>query len=46
LRRTLETLLASRLSDDAILLGKLCASVLYAWVLMIGSLGLGRSSSI
>ena len=40
-RRTLETLLASRLSDEAILLGKLCASVLYAWALMIGSLVLG-----
>jgi ABC-2 type transport system permease protein len=37
-RRTLETLLASRLSDESILLGKLCASVLYAFVLMIGSL--------
>jgi ABC-2 type transport system permease protein len=37
-RRTLETLLASRLSDEAILLGKLSASVLYAWSLMIASL--------
>ncbi len=30
-RHTLETLLASRLSDRAILLGKLAASVLYGW---------------
>jgi len=37
-RHTLETLLASRLSDEAILLGKLCASILYAWVLMVASL--------
>jgi ABC-2 type transport system permease protein len=37
-RRTLETLLASRLSDEAILLGKLSASVLYAWALMMTSL--------
>jgi ABC-2 type transport system permease protein len=37
-RRTLETLLASRLSDEAILLGKLFASVLYAWGLMVASL--------
>lgn len=37
-RHTLETLLASRLSDEAILLGKLAASVLYAWILMLASL--------
>jgi ABC-2 type transport system permease protein len=37
-RHTLETLLASRLSDEAILLGKLAASILYAWSLMIASL--------
>jgi ABC-2 type transport system permease protein len=37
-RRTLETLLASRLSDEAILLGKLLASVLYGWALMLASL--------
>jgi ABC-2 type transport system permease protein len=37
-RRTLETLLASRLSDEAILIGKLSASVLYAWALMMASL--------
>lgn len=30
-RHTLETLLATRLSDTAILLGKVAASVLYAW---------------
>jgi ABC-2 type transport system permease protein len=40
-RRTLETLLASRLSDEAILLGKLSASVLYAWALLMASLVLG-----
>ena len=31
-RHTLETLLASRLSDEAILLGKIAASVSYVWV--------------
>jgi ABC-2 type transport system permease protein len=31
-RHTLETLLASRLSDQAILLGKIAASVSYVWV--------------
>ena len=31
-RHTLETLLASRLSDQAILLGKISASVSYVWV--------------
>lgn len=30
-RHTLETLLASRLSDRAILLGKICASIVYGW---------------
>jgi len=30
-RHTLETLLASRLSDRAILFGKICAAVVYAW---------------
>lgn len=39
-RRTLETLLASRLSDEAILLGKLAASVLYAWGLLTAALAL------
>jgi ABC-2 type transport system permease protein len=37
-RHTLETLLASRLSDEAILLGKLSASVLYAWSMLMASL--------
>lgn len=34
-RHTLETLLASRLSDTAILLGKIAAIVVYAWSLVI-----------
>ena len=34
-RNTLETLLASRLSDQAILLGKICAAVLYGWGISI-----------
>jgi len=34
-RHTLETLLASRLSDLAILLGKILASALYAWAMTI-----------
>ncbi|HUZ78657.1 MAG TPA: ABC transporter permease, partial [Chloroflexota bacterium] len=37
-RHTLETLLASRLSELAILLGKVGAAVLYAWVLALASL--------
>ncbi|HWQ46741.1 MAG TPA: ABC transporter permease subunit [Longilinea sp.] len=40
-RHTLETLLASRLSDRAILFGKLAASVLYGWGLSTGGLLLG-----
>jgi ABC-2 type transport system permease protein len=40
-RHTLETLLAGRLSDRAILVGKLLASVLYAWAVSIVSLLLG-----
>jgi ABC-2 type transport system permease protein len=40
-RHTLETLLASRLPDEAILLGKLSASVLFAWALLMASLVLG-----
>lgn len=32
-RHTLETLLASRLSDQAILMGKILASAIYAWVM-------------
>jgi ABC-2 type transport system permease protein len=38
-RHTLETLLASRLSDQAILIGKLCAAVAYGWgIALIGVL--------
>jgi ABC-2 type transport system permease protein len=37
-RHTLETLLASRLSDRAILIGKIAAVVLYGWGLTIASL--------
>ncbi len=37
-RHTLETLLASRLSDRAILLGKVSAVVIYAWGLTIASM--------
>ncbi len=40
-RHTLETLLASRLSDRAILLGKIGAAVLYGWGLTLVSLVLG-----
>ena len=40
-RHTLETLLASRLSDRAILLGKTCAAVSYGWGLALVSLLLG-----
>ena len=40
-RRTLETLLATRLSDRAILLGKIGAAVLYGWGLTLVSLVLG-----
>jgi ABC-2 type transport system permease protein len=40
-RHTLETLLASRLSDQVILLGKIGASMIYGWVLTVGSLVLG-----
>src|SRR5665648_247246 len=36
-RNTLETLLASRLSDRAILFGKLSAAVLYGWGISIAS---------
>jgi ABC-2 type transport system permease protein len=36
-RHTLETLLASRLSDRAILVGKLCAAIAYGWgITLIG----------
>jgi len=40
-RHTLETLLASRMPDRAILLGKVVATVLYAWGMSILSLLLG-----
>lgn len=40
-RHTLETLLASRLSDRAILLGKIAACIGYGWVIAIASLLLG-----
>lgn len=40
-RHTLETLLASRLSDQAILIGKVCASVVYGWGLTLVSLMAG-----
>ncbi len=40
-RHTLETLLASRLPESAILLGKISAAVLYAWGVMLISLVLG-----
>lgn len=40
-RHTLETLLASRLSDRAILLGKMAASIAYGWGLSMASLLIG-----
>ncbi len=40
-RKTLETLLASRLSDRAILFGKMAALVSYGWGIALGSLILG-----
>jgi ABC-2 type transport system permease protein len=40
-RHTLETLLASRMPDRAILLGKIAATVLYAWGMSLISLLLG-----
>lgn len=40
-RHTLETLLASRLPEAAILLGKIGAAVFYAWGIMLASLLLG-----
>jgi ABC-2 type transport system permease protein len=40
-RHTLETLLASRLSDSAILAGKMAAAVAYGWGLSMGGLVLG-----
>lgn len=43
-RHTLETLLASRLSDTAILLGKVGASVAYGWSMALVSMVLGAIS--
>ncbi|MHB1007561.1 MAG: ABC transporter permease [Chloroflexota bacterium] len=40
-RHTLETLLASRLSDSAILMGKVCAAIGYAWGLTLVMLVVG-----
>jgi ABC-2 type transport system permease protein len=40
-RHTLESLLATRLSDQAVLFGKLAASVMYAWGMMLTSLVVG-----
>jgi len=40
-RHTLETLLASRLSDRAILLGKIGAAILYAWGIAVSGMLLG-----
>lgn len=40
-RHTLETLLASRLSDEAILFGKLAAAVLFAWGMLVFMMILG-----
>jgi ABC-2 type transport system permease protein len=37
-RHTLETLLASRLSDRAILIGKICAAIAYGWGITLISL--------
>jgi len=40
-RHTLETLLASRLSDQAILFGKIVSVVLYAWLLTVAGIIIG-----
>jgi ABC-2 type transport system permease protein len=40
-RHTLETLLATRLPDEAILLGKILASVIYSWGMSVASLLIG-----
>jgi len=40
-RHTLEALLATRLSDRAILFGKLCAALTYGWGVTLGCLFLG-----
>jgi ABC-2 type transport system permease protein len=40
-RHTLETILASRISDAALLLGKYTANLLYGWVAALAAMGLG-----
>lgn len=40
-RHTLETLLASRLSDTAILVGKIATAVVYSWGMVLGMLLIG-----
>jgi ABC-2 type transport system permease protein len=40
-RHTLETLLATRLSDEAILFGKICAAVSYGWGMALASMVAG-----
>jgi ABC-2 type transport system permease protein len=40
-RHTLETLLASQLSDEAILIGKMVTAVLFAWVVSLAMIVLG-----
>ena len=43
-RHTLETLLATRLSDSAILLGKVLAAVMYGYAFALSNLGLGLAT--
>jgi len=43
-RHTLETMLASRLPDSAVLLGKIAAAVSYGWGISMACLGLGLIS--
>lgn len=45
-RHTLETLLASRLSDAVILLGKVTAAVLYGYAFALTNLGIGMATVI
>ncbi len=46
-RHTLETLLASRLSDTAILLGKIAAALIYGWaVAMVATLAGGLAANL
>jgi ABC-2 type transport system permease protein len=44
-RHTLETLLASRISDAALLLGKYIANALYGWVAALGVMVLGVTAA-